>query len=72
MRRVACLVVVLCVAAGTPAGPRAQQATKAAARDHVPLAKQRTGVKWVTSFDRAMKMMGADKKPVILYFTYDT
>jgi len=72
MRQVACVGLLLCVAAGTLATPRAQDPSTAAAKTYVPLAKQRTGIKWIASFDQAVKMMGADKKPVILYFTYDT
>ena len=72
MRHVACVGLVLCLAAGTLGGPRAQEPPAAAVKSYVPLAKQRTGIRWVARFDQAMRMMGADKKPVILYFTYDT
>jgi hypothetical protein len=72
MRRAACLAAVLCIAAGAMTVSQPQDPAPRAAKPYIPLAKQRTGIRWVASFDRAMTMMGNDKRPVILYFTYDT
>jgi hypothetical protein len=34
-------------------------------------AARQGGITWVASHDLAVKKMGADQTPVILYFTYD-
>lgn len=33
---------------------------------------QKPGIAWTATLDAAVKAMGADSRPVILYFTFDT
>jgi len=74
MSRVVHLKVAICVclAAGALSGVGAQGTKSAAALQQTSPARKGPLISWTKSLDVAMKMMGADRKPVILYFTYDT
>jgi hypothetical protein len=72
MSRVVHLGIVVCLAAGGSSGVRAQETKSAAALQQTSPAREGPRISWTKSFDLAMKTMGADTKPVILYFTYDT
>jgi hypothetical protein len=50
-------------------GVHAQRPAGAAAAK--PQAPRGATIKWIASYDAAMRAMGANKVPVILYFTYD-
>ena len=57
MRRVVSAGIVACLTLGGAA---------VSARQAAP------GISWAKSLGQAMNAMGADDRPVILYFTYDT
>jgi hypothetical protein len=55
-----------------PGAARQQPPATAAAASQAARPKPAAAVQWVAGLDTAMKRMGADSRPVILYFTYDT
>jgi len=52
-------------------GTGAQPQRPAGAPTGKPQAANSQAIKWTASYDLAIRTMGADKVPVILYFTYD-
>lgn len=72
MHRMLLLAVAVGLAVGAPAAGVAQDPAKPPAAAQAPPAKAGPSIAWTKGFDEAMKAMGADETPVILYFTYDT
>jgi hypothetical protein len=72
MRGFVTMSVALCLGAASVASGERQAVPKAAVAGQAPRASQAAAIQWTAGLGLAMKRMGADTRPVILYFTFDT
>ena len=67
-------MVILAASLAVTVAATSQDQTKQTNTTPAQAAKsgQKSGIQWTAGFDLAMKSMGVDTRPVILYFTFDT